>query len=326
VDKVMHIAHRSGIFKEDIQHVLLVGGVSLMPSVQAALRQYFGNAAVRADKPFTAVAEGALQVAAGYGLDDYLGQGYGLRHLDPETGEHRYEEIIPLGSRYPSAAPVEVTLSAAHDNQEAVEFVVGEIGGESGALVGVSYEGGQTVFVAQADNAAQQVIPLNVDAAHQTLAHLKPAGKPGQDRVRARFSVDEQRRLRLSVYDLKTAEVTTKQEAAPNETETPITGREPRLARAGGKRRLSLRGVATMLNMLPPHLISLEAAEAALRSPSFQARYSAAVALSKRGDRAARLVMQRVLADGEVPARASAARHLGGFTWYGVEPRPRWPT
>ncbi|MEO1288595.1 MAG: Hsp70 family protein [Chloroflexota bacterium] len=82
VDKVMHVARQRGIFKEDIKYVLMVGGTSLMPSVQRTLAQYFTDMAVRADKPFTAVAEGALQLAAGYGLEDYLVHSYGLRYLD----------------------------------------------------------------------------------------------------------------------------------------------------------------------------------------------------------------------------------------------------
>ena len=65
VDKVMHVARQKGIFREDIHYVLMVGGTSLMPSVQRTLGKYFTDMAVRADKPFTAVAEGALQVAAG---------------------------------------------------------------------------------------------------------------------------------------------------------------------------------------------------------------------------------------------------------------------
>ena len=50
------------------------------------------NLAVRADKPFTAVAEGALLLALGAGLEDYLAHSYGIRHLDPLTGKHEYDE------------------------------------------------------------------------------------------------------------------------------------------------------------------------------------------------------------------------------------------
>jgi len=100
-----------------------------------------------------------------------------------------------------------------------------------------------------------------------------------------------------------------------------ITGREPRLSVIGGRgqRRLSLRGVANMLNMLPPEAIGLEAAEAALRSEDFFVRYNASKMLARRGDRDARVVMERILDDGSATSRASVARHLYGFSWYSGE-------
>jgi hypothetical protein len=102
---------------------------------------------------------------------------------------------------------------------------------------------------------------------------------------------------------------------------TNITGREPKLAVASGKgqRTLSLRGVANMLNMLPPEAITADAAEAALRSNDFFVRFNSAKMLARRSDRAARVVMERVLTDGEPTSRASVARHLYGFSWYSAE-------
>lgn len=207
VDKVLHVAQRKGVFREDIHAVLLVGGISLMPSVQETLRQNFNAAAVRADKPFTAVVEGALQVAAGYGLEDYLVHSYGIRHLDAATQTHLYDEIIPMGSRYPLRQPVEVLLGAAHEGQTAMEFVIGEIDTEAVGMLEVQYEGGQAVFVAQAERSEQQIIPLNEEAAAKRLAALIPAGVVGEDRVKAVFNVDAQRQLRLTVTDLKTRKV-----------------------------------------------------------------------------------------------------------------------
>lgn len=202
VDKVMHVARQRGIFKEDIHYVLMVGGTSLMPSVQKTLGLYFSDMAVHADKPFTSVAEGALQVAAGFGLEDYLVHSYGVRHLDPETGEHQYDEIIPMGSRYPSEQPVEVMLGAAHDGQKEIEFVIGEIDTDAVAMIEVQYENGQAVFVAQANSSGQQIVPLNEAKALDMLAKLDPAGKPGEDRVKAEFSIDDRRQLRMKVTDL----------------------------------------------------------------------------------------------------------------------------
>ncbi len=204
VDKVMHIAQRRGIFREDIRYVLLVGGVSLIPSVQRHLREYFSGMAVRADKPFTAVVEGALQVAAGYGLEDYLAHSYGLRHLDPASGQHRYDEIIPAGSAYPTAQPVEVLLGAAHADQSAIEFLIAEMDSDSFSMLEVQYEDGQAVFVAQAQSSEQQIIPVNSEQAAALLARLLPPGQPGEDRVKAVFQVNERRQLELSVFDLKT--------------------------------------------------------------------------------------------------------------------------
>jgi HEAT repeat protein len=104
---------------------------------------------------------------------------------------------------------------------------------------------------------------------------------------------------------------------------THLTGREPRLStRYGshGERRLSLRRLATMLNALPPEAISLPAAAEMLRNEDFLVRYNAARLLGRRADRDARLIMQEVLTSGKPPTRASAARHLYGFSWYAGEP------
>ena len=203
VDKVMYAARQRGIFKEDIHYVLMVGGTSLMPSVQHLLGQYFSDMAVRADKTFTAVAEGALQVAAGFGLDDYLIHSYGLRHLNEATGEHEYDEIVAMGSRYPINKPIEVKLGAAHRNQSAVELVIGEIDTDTIAMIEVKYHDGQAIFVAGAGESEQRIVPLITE--EHTLALLEPPGQPGEERLLAQFTVDEHRRLRASVIDTKTS-------------------------------------------------------------------------------------------------------------------------
>lgn len=204
VDKVMHVARQRGIFKEDIKYVLMVGGTSLMPSVQRTLGKYFTDMAVRADKPFTAVAEGALQLAAGYGLEDYLVHSYGLRHLDDSgDGKHGWDEIISMGSSYPIEKPIEVLLSAAHDNQEAIEFIIGEIDTEAVSMVEVKYEDGQAVFVADTTDSEHQIIPMNEVEALKMLAKLDPPGKPNETRLKVDFTVDDRRQLRMTVYDMK---------------------------------------------------------------------------------------------------------------------------
>jgi HEAT repeat protein len=104
---------------------------------------------------------------------------------------------------------------------------------------------------------------------------------------------------------------------------SPITGHEPRLSirdRKQGRWHLSLRGLATMLNALPPEAISLDAVSAALHHKEYFVRYNAAKLLSRRADRDARLIMQEALTAGNAPTRASAARFLSGFSWFAAEP------
>ncbi len=331
VDRVMRTAHRRGIFKEDVNHVLLVGGTSLIPSVQQLLKGYFRDTAVRVDKPFTAIAEGALQVAAGLGLDDYLVHSYGLRHLDPHSGEHRYEEILPMGSRYPTEKPVSILLGAAYPDQPAIEFVIGQIDAEAVSMVEVKYEDGQAVFVAQADHSALHIRPLNTSQGETTLVDLDPPGKPGDDRLRADFTIDGERHLRLTVTDLLSGERLLQDAPLARlgsgssealQPEIPLTSREPRLSSSSqpGSRRLSLRGLATTLNLLPPEAISLAAAIEALHSPDWAVRAHAASLLARRGDRDARLTLQDALTRAEAPVRANVARQLHYFSWFAAEP------
>jgi molecular chaperone DnaK (HSP70) len=199
-DKIMHEAGREGIYREDVAHVVLVGGTALMPSVGRVLRRYFRGAEIRKDKPFTAVAEGALYIATGSGLQDYLVNSYGLRHLDGVTGRHAYEEIIPMGTVYPSE-PVVITMGAAYNGQTEVEFVIGMLDPDAASRIELRYEGGQPVFVAHAEGEANRVLAMNEFAPPITV-RLDPPGTPGTDRLRATFWVDAERRLLLSVTDL----------------------------------------------------------------------------------------------------------------------------
>jgi molecular chaperone DnaK (HSP70)/HEAT repeat protein len=369
LEKVMGLAHQKGVYREDIRHVLLVGGTSLIPSVQQTLDEFFRaitqrkrksitqmptwpastwdieNTSIRVDKPFTAVVEGALQVSAGFGLDDQLAHGYGLRYLDA-NGAQQFDEIIPMGSKAPSEKPVSVTLSASRENQQTMEFVIGQIDTDAVASVEVKYEGGQAVFVARAGENARKIVPLNpstrsVGTAGEALSvPLNPPGMPGKERLRATFRVDGMRQLRISVNDLKTRKKLLEDAVvaslnphlhppSPSERgdggedngDQKLTGSEPSLViqeKAGF--RLSLKGLASMLNLLPPDQISVEALAAALRSDECMVRFNAADVLSRRADRDARLAFEDILQSGTPHQRASAAGHLYRFSWFAAEP------
>ncbi len=199
VEKTMYLARQRGIYREDIRFVLMIGGTSLMPSVQQLMHRYFTEGIVRCDKPFTAVAEGALQLARGASLEDYLTHSFGLRHL--ENGAPSFSEIIPMGTPCPTPKPFELTLCAAHPGQQEIEFVIGEIDSETIEKVDVRYEGGVPVFVTGDDELAVQTLEGNV------CVPLTPPGKPGEDRLKASFSIEADGLLKLSVTDLQTGKM-----------------------------------------------------------------------------------------------------------------------
>lgn len=335
LDKLFSAAQQRGLFREDVSHVLMVGGTSLIPSVQRAVQDYFGVQRVRVDKPFNAVAEGALQVALGLGLEDYLMHSYGLRTLDRKTGLHRYEEVVAMGSCIPSETTVEVQLEASQPGQRMVEFVIGEVNSEALEAAEVRYQGGQTALVAKAGEQVEQIIPLNLDE-KATRVQLNPPGQPGKVCLQAHFSVDIRRQLRLTVIDPRTRRELLHDFSliplgdAPKSQSGPagqpeITGLEPALhlikRGASGERRLSLRGFLSLLlaNVISPKKVSLDALAATLHGDDFLARFNAAEVLSKRGDRDARLALEQALENGAAPVRASVARQLHHLTWFSAE-------
>jgi len=353
LDRVMGLAHQRGVFKEDISNVLLVGGTSLIPSAQRTLDTYFRtitqgrqkirlptwpalhwkveNTSIRVDKPFTAVVEGALQVSAGLGLDDRLTYSYGLRVLDSASGLIRYEEVIPAGSRYPSPV-VTVKLAAATPQQDFINLVIGQIDTSAVSAVEVQYEAGQAVFVSKPDQNALRIVPLNAE--QPVCVRLTPHGIPGKERLSAAFHVDKSRQLHIAVTDLKTGKKLVKdiialipsfegeKELKANNEDT-VNGSEPALVVSpafGGGYRLSLRNLASALNLLSPSQVSSDVLAAALRSNDCLARFNAAKLLCQRGDRDSRLIFDDVLTHGTPPQRATVARHLYQFSWFVAEP------
>lgn len=336
LEKVMGLAHQKDVYREDIGHILMVGGTSLIPAVQRSIDSYFRavtggrrrltdmpawpaqtwsveNTSIRADKPFTAVVEGALLVSAGLGLDDQLAHGFGLNILD-EQSRPTLEEIIPMGSKYPSSQPVIVHLAVARPDQHLISLEIGQINPEQAQAVEVRYEGGQPVFFAQSQNALRLLSRIEIP--------LEPPGEPGKARLAASFSVDESRQLHLTVSDLQTRKKLLQDQLIQTEGELQSNPESlPMLAeKAGGGFRISLDRLGGVLSLLNPSQASVEMLSAALRSGDCMVRYTAADMLARRADRESRLVFESVLKNGVTPQRASVIRHTYRFSWFSAAP------
>ncbi len=204
LEQVLQQGRRQGISLSDIDAVLLVGGTSQIPAVQQWLQRSFPPEKIRSDRPFTAVAEGALQVQQGIELTDFLYHSYGIRYWDRRNRRHNWHPIIRSGQPYPSPEAVEIVLGASTDNQPSIELVIGELGSDDALVTTEVFFEGDRLVTRQTQQAAQQVQILNDTDQGRTIAKLDPPGAPGSDRIRVQFQVDRDRTLRITVEDLLT--------------------------------------------------------------------------------------------------------------------------
>ena len=202
--QVLQRARRNGIEVEDINTVLLVGGTVQIPAVQTWVTKYFAQSKIRCDRPLTAIAEGALQVAKGIEVKDFLYHSYGIRYWNRRDKRHNWHSIIKSGQPYPMAQPVRLVLGASVENQPSIELILGELATESGGRE-VYFDGDRLVTRSLGDQTTN-VKPLNDQDGARTIAILEPPGNPGRDRIELLFSVDEQCCLRVTVQDLLTQE------------------------------------------------------------------------------------------------------------------------
>jgi molecular chaperone DnaK (HSP70) len=177
-----------------------VGGTVQIPAVQAWVQQYFEPAKIRCEKPFEAIAQGALQLSQGVELKDFLYHSYGIRYWDRRNNCHNWHPLIKAGQPYPMSNPVELVLGASLDNQPSIELIVGELGTDVDQTE--VYFDGDRLVTRRLSSSQAQVQPLNDREGARNIAKLDPPGHPGSDRIKVLFRVDDQRFLRITVEDL----------------------------------------------------------------------------------------------------------------------------
>ncbi|MES1024284.1 Hsp70 family protein [Gloeocapsa sp. BRSZ] len=203
--QLLQQARRQGLEVADINAVLLVGGTAQMPAVQTWIQQYFDTAKIRCEKPFEAIAQGALQLSQGIEIKDFLYHSYGVRYWDRRQNGHKWHPLIKAGQPYPMSEQVELVLGASVENQPSIELIIGELGQETGGTE--VYFDGDRLVTRRLDSGQSQVKPLNDEDGARSIAQLTPPGYPGSDRVKVLFQVDQQRFLRITVEDLFTNQI-----------------------------------------------------------------------------------------------------------------------
>jgi len=203
LDEVLAIALSKGISKADIEQVLLVGGSCQIPSVQQLVVSYFGRQKVKLDKPFEAVAHGALALGQLVEIEDYLRHSYAIRLWEPYAREYSYFTLFEKGLKYPCQRSEPLTLQVAIQGQKEIRLDIGEVAAVSQAEVIYDAQGRMTSSQLNKETCFRS-LSLGGTQNQVCVAHLEPAGETGVDRVEVNFEVNEQRVLLATVKDLLT--------------------------------------------------------------------------------------------------------------------------
>lgn len=217
IETIIADASRRSIGEQNIDKVLLVGGSTLIPAVQDIIYQRFGDKII-IRSPFEAVAHGALRLATSHPLEDILQHSYVLEVKRPSPSgiqEYDYEVVIRAGTSYPldSAVHLENYLKPVADGVTQIEFIIAELAeeGEAGERVVYDVNGRKLSDRCRPALAHNQVIRQLRD---KYAVVLDPPGRlTHEDRLEVSFTVDENRRLRMTVFDRVANRWLTREEA-----------------------------------------------------------------------------------------------------------------
>ncbi|MGF1511923.1 MAG: Hsp70 family protein [Myxococcota bacterium] len=123
IETCRRVVEDAGVRPEDIEHVLLVGGMTRMPAVQASVTAFFGKAPSRQVNPDEAVAIGAAMYA--YSLEDNSDLKVQLLDVLPiaigiENARGEFHPIFARNTSVPNQAQLAFTTSM--DSQEDMQM------------------------------------------------------------------------------------------------------------------------------------------------------------------------------------------------------------
>jgi molecular chaperone DnaK (HSP70) len=201
LDDVVLMAQHRGVLRSEIDQVMLVGGTSQIPAVQAVIRDSFGPQRVHSHKPFEAVAHGALQVGQHLQIQDVLHHSYALRLWDPFSQSHVLIPLFEKGIPYPCQASEPLILQVAHEGQREIRLDIGEVADTNRAEVFYDDQGRMTSRRLSRQTDFRSII-REPESQWQTV--LDPPGKMGVDRLELSLGISDQRQLLVTLKDLET--------------------------------------------------------------------------------------------------------------------------
>jgi len=181
-------ARRAGLGGGGIDAVLAVGGGSRLPWLRRWLDERLPGRLLPGDRPLEAVVRGALAMTPALQVRDVLSRGISLRIWDRRQERRRWHPLYLAGQAWPTPDPLELVLRA-DEAETSLELQLGTVmAAARGELVLID---DRPVLRASGDGGAT-VIPWPSPPLRLT---LRQPGRDGDDRLRLRFRIDDQRQL-----------------------------------------------------------------------------------------------------------------------------------
>ncbi len=189
--------------------ILMTGRGCAIPAVQNIVKKKYAGIPVLSDHPFDAIARGTALFLPRTILPSQIKNDYALRYWDSKSREHRYRFLVRSGAPYPSAGQVaRVTISAAYDGQTRLGIPVYEIRSSPDAhalsLELVSDTAGGVRLVGPQGDSGIGSRPILVNTQAPTLLIADPPAMRGEPRFELTFTLDRERKLRVTARDLVT--------------------------------------------------------------------------------------------------------------------------
>ena len=207
LEEALRAAEDHGLVRSSLTAVLPVGGSCLMPAVRERLAKRFPPEVLTWGEPLGAVARGAVVIAGGMHIYDFIQHSYAIRYTDPRTGEDAFRTIVPKGTKYPVRQVTDLMrLKAAFDGQQRFGIAIYELLESKPGRA----EKNEIFFD---EDGAVHVLPLTEEEARSEqrfwmnersplfLSTEEPAHK-GIPRFEISFGIDANKMLTISVMDL----------------------------------------------------------------------------------------------------------------------------
>lgn len=193
--------------RESISQVICVGGGSQLPAFLEQIRQLFPNTPVTCQHAMDAVSRGAALFASGESFFNHIQHDYALRYYNQEQDSYQYHPLVKKGTPYPSSKPIaELQIKATYEHQQRFGIPIYELN-PLGPMQSAEFElffdpsgAVQLLPLTQVDNQERSSSWLNKN--NPTFLFSTVPATKGEVRFQLSFSLDENKRLLVSSYDM----------------------------------------------------------------------------------------------------------------------------